>query len=589
MRRQAALFTLLTISVLPALAQQGAVTAAIGRPNGLGGLRAGVEGGWGYASTDLGQKALLRLMSGRRFGVHALGAQPLARPMTTTITNDDWQGGAGNWNTAASWSTGTVPNSTNNAVLSTSTPAAVVQLNVNAIINNLTICATCVLNFNNNQSLTIDGTSISNAGTLALNSTGNFTELIVGSSNVTLSGGGTLTMSNNANANNYIFGSAGANTLTNTNNTIQGSGNIGNNSMALVNQGTIDANQSTALYVQTSNGLTNSGTLEATNGGTLILEPGNGGATNTGTIQTTASTLEFYGGTWANSQTIQNNAGTLQFEGGTVINGGAVNQTGAATMQLGNATINAPVTNSSSGTITILNNNSASIGGTLTNPAGGQVTIGNSAYLTMTGATLSNGGSIALNAPTGYFTELVIGSSNVTLGGGGTVMMSNDANITGAASADTLTNVDNTIQGSGFIGDNKMALVNQGTINANQPTLTVETSNGLTNSGTLEATNGGTLVLQAGGTANSNTGTIQTTASTLEFYGGTWANSQTIQNNAGTLEFEGGTVINGGAVAQTGTATMQLNGATINAPVTNSSTGTITILNNNGATPSAAP
>ncbi len=37
-------------------------------------------------------------------------------------------------------------------------------------------------------------------------------------------------------------------------------------------------------------------------------------------------------------------------------------------MQLRNATINAPVTNSSSGTITILNNNSASIG-TLTNPA----------------------------------------------------------------------------------------------------------------------------------------------------------------------------------------------------------------------------
>ncbi len=63
----------------------------------------------------------------------------------------------------------------------------------------------------------------------------------------------------------------------------------------------------------------------------------------------------------------------------------------------------------------------------------------------MTGATLSNGGSIALNAPTGYFTELVIGSSNVTLSGGGTVTMSNDANITGAASADTLTNVDNTI------------------------------------------------------------------------------------------------------------------------------------------------
>ena len=62
-----------------------------------------------------------------------------------------------------------------------------------------------------------------------------------------------------------------ADVLTNVNNTIQGSGQIGADQMALVNQGTIDANQATSLTIWTSNGTTNTGTLEATAGGNLIL------------------------------------------------------------------------------------------------------------------------------------------------------------------------------------------------------------------------------------------------------------------------------------------------------------------------------
>jgi hypothetical protein len=75
--------------------------------------------------------------------------------------------------------------------------------------------------------------------------------------------------------------------------------------------------------------------------------------------------------------------------------------------------------------------------------------------------------------------------------------------------------------------------------------------------------------------------------SELAVNGGIWTNSQTIQNNAGTLLFEGGTVINGGAVTQTGAANLNLSSATINAPVNNSSSGTVSVVNNR-ATPSAA-
>ncbi len=60
--------------------------------------------------------------------------------------------------------------------------------------------------------------------------------------------------------------------MTNTNNTIQGAGNIGDNAaLALVNKATIDANASSQTLNLSQGGgvVTNTGTLEATAGGTL--------------------------------------------------------------------------------------------------------------------------------------------------------------------------------------------------------------------------------------------------------------------------------------------------------------------------------
>src|SRR4029077_7879323 len=123
-----------------------------------------------------------------------------------------------------------------------------------------------------------------NSGTLNLSSAGNGTDLIINNANTTLSGTGTLTLSNNSQ--NLIFGSVGADVLTNQE-TIQGSGNIGDAQMSLVNSGTINANTGlgqNSLIIQTtgtgSTGTTNTGTIEATLGSNLVLQVGT--FTNTG-------------------------------------------------------------------------------------------------------------------------------------------------------------------------------------------------------------------------------------------------------------------------------------------------------------------
>ena len=93
-----------------------------------------------------------------------------------------------------------------------------------------------------------------------------------------------------------------------------------------------------------------------------------------------------------------------------------------------------------------------------------------------------------------------------------------------AAGGLTLTNVNNTIQGDGIIGNNGLTLVNQagGTINANSmgtagdTTLTIESAT-VTNQGLMEATNSGVLningvvVDNAGGNITANGGRLGAT------------------------------------------------------------------------------
>jgi hypothetical protein len=121
-------------------------------------------------------------------------------------------------------------------------------------------------------------------GSFLLGTSANSASLDINGSAV-LAGSGTLIMSNLSG--NQIFGfyqNSGA-TFTNQS-TIQGSGTINpSTSNSFINQHIVNANQTTPLIIGTGNGtVTNTGTLEATSGGTLQLQAGDGGGTfdNTG-------------------------------------------------------------------------------------------------------------------------------------------------------------------------------------------------------------------------------------------------------------------------------------------------------------------
>ena len=122
--------------------------------------------------------------------------------------------------------------------------------------------------------------------------------------------------------------------------------------------------------------------------------------------------------------------------------------------------------------------------------------------------TITNSGTMTIHS-TGDQTNLTV-ASDVMLNGGGTVSLVGVAVIEGT---NRLTNVDNTIQGQGYIGISKVAITNQGLINANLngKTLIVDPVNvsGMINSGTMEASGGGILSLTGSGGGNfDNTGGI---------------------------------------------------------------------------------
>jgi len=148
--------------------------------------------------------------------------------------------------------------------------------------------------------LPLEGT-IENTGTIALNSTGDETDLQIIGDGVTLQGGGQIILSHSHE--NVIFGTTAATTLTNVDNTMSGAGQIGigDGTLTLVNEtaGTIDANVADgALTLDTGNTIVNAGLLEASHGGTL---------------QITDSVF---------------NSGTLEANGGALIAGGNVTSSG---------------------------------------------------------------------------------------------------------------------------------------------------------------------------------------------------------------------------------------------------------------------
>ena len=364
---------------------------------------------------------------------------------------------------------------------------------------------------------------LDNSGTIALDSSGDGTTLLFHQTVVTLSGGGVISMTDNAN--NAIQGFDGnSDTLTNVDNTIEGAGAI-DGGIALTNEqsGVIDATGANALIINLGTTVINDGTLEASNphglaqSGGLLIQNTHVNGTGGGVI--------LADGTHVDLQNADIIGGTLQSSSGGVIN----------------------VLTGAQSTLDGTN-------GALDNT--GALHVGDGATLLLLGS-IDNSGTIALESG-GDATTLLFHQAGVTLSGGGVVSMTDNANnaIQGFdGSGDTLTNVDNTIEGAGSI-DGGITLINeqQGVIDATGTNaLVIDLGATVTNEGKLEATSGGTLQIDSGidntGTLEANGGTlivesvVNTSGGTVAIAGGGTANFESFFDENVTFSGSGGTLI----------------------------------------------
>jgi hypothetical protein len=150
---------------------------------------------------------------------------------------------------------------------------------------------------------------INNSGTIALDSTGNATELELIQYGITLQGGGQFTLSDSgANA---IFGTAPSVIFTNVDNTISGAGQLGAGQMTLDNHGTILANGANALVIDTgSNIVTNSGTLEASGSGGLVIDSA---LLNLGSLWADGGNITLHGAVSGSGSAMISGVATLEF------------------------------------------------------------------------------------------------------------------------------------------------------------------------------------------------------------------------------------------------------------------------------------
>ena len=268
--------------------------------------------------------------------------------------------------------------------------------------------------------------TISNTGTIQLNSTGDATTLYIDQPFAGINGGGQIVLSNSAG--NVIAAATSGDQLTNFDNTISGAGTIGAGGMALVNSGTIDADGSVPLILDPAS-LTNNGTLEATAGGELSIrtDVGNSGlieARGGSTLDVTAGTITWTGGTPAagtngivlagsNDELLVDSASLTLNGGGAVATAGII--TGAATTD---QLVNVDNTISGSGTIDNL---------TLTNEAAGTIDADQATALILNPASLSNAGLVEAN---GGLLEIndspVTNTGTLKATGGGTVVLNGE-------------------------------------------------------------------------------------------------------------------------------------------------------------------
>ena len=407
--------------------------------------------------------------------------------------------------------------------------------------------------------------TINNTGTIGILSKGNGVGLnIPGGETFTLTGTGNLTMGDGtANAYNnqdYISGA----TLVNQQ-LIQGTGGI-ENLTGFTNSGTINANIPTGannlqLVLGRAGASTNTGTIEASNGGVLVI--GSTTINNVGgTIAAsgTGSNVSLVGSLGTSGLTIT--GGTLDGSGGGVIYGQGGSLLDGTTSTVNNA-----------GT-TIISNQDLQAQGTLNNSGTIQIL-----------APTNDNGQTFLQIPNGE-NLTVTGKGSIIMGDGTDNSYNNNAEIGNNLGTNGTFANRTTIEGTGGIVLTN-EVINDGTILANVPTgtsglmLLVDRVANIQNNGTIHATKRGVFYIGGGsccGNPFTNEGTIIADAnSTVNLQNanpfGNLANGVLTggaYNVTGTLEIPGNITTNDAKITLNGKASQILN------PSTNALAGFVT-------------
>nr|WP_276540315.1 VCBS domain-containing protein [Bradyrhizobium elkanii] len=150
---------------------------------------------------------------------------------------------------------------------------------------------------------------INNTGEIDLQGSGDDTLLQLIQTGIKLEGGGHVILSDDAH--NIVAGTASNVTLDNVDNVISGAGQIGQGSLTLSNEGTIDASGTHALVIDTgANVIINAGTLEATGTGGLVLESA---VANSGLIWANGGTVTAEGVVTGSGNALISGTGTIEF------------------------------------------------------------------------------------------------------------------------------------------------------------------------------------------------------------------------------------------------------------------------------------
>ena len=485
---------------------------------------------------------------------NTLPSQPQENLPQENTGPDNWVGASpGPFNSSPNWSQG-VPTGTESVVINAPqgfTGLFTVTVADSEAAASLTLGANVILDILTGGSFTV-ASGISNSGEVLLDSSGGDPVLMINGT-VFLLDGGTIQMQGAA-ASNMIIGVGGTNaTLVNVNNTIIGTGSIGqgdgnlhftNGSLGVVEAQPLLAGDTGILTINTGNTDTNSGVFEAGAGGTLqISDP----VTNLGAIIALANGVVTVG-----AVTIANTGGFLQATGadaqidlfGTTIVGGAL------------ATSDGGIIRTPSGTSTFFG-----------------VTIGDGSFIET-----NDGTSILLQATTTL-------AGTVTFEGGGSFALNGASAAIVGESGVTVT-LDNlgTISGSGDIGagDALFLLTNEssGHINANGASALVldNDSPAVDNFAVDAMVNAGQIIATGtGGLAIVNTTIVNSTFNGESGFDGTieaGANSHIDLSNATILE--GFVQVDSGGEIDTVAGTSNVI-ETANGPDHNVSTPTITI------------